>query len=107
MGDVKSYDCIRMEDVTSTFSAVLGNVQSFYENDIKKTRVLLRNVQSADNTLGFPKLWSTNAAMIKLAKSNINKKISFEATCERTIYKTGKLPDILTKWKGISNVRLI
>ena len=106
MSETKSFDCIRLENVTTTFSAIIGNVQTFYENTIPKTKVLLRDVTSIDSSIEFKKVWMSKAAMVKLAKNNLNKKIMFEATCERTIYKASKTPEIFIKWIGISNVRL-
>lgn len=106
MSEVKSFDCIRLEDVTTSFSATLGNVQTFFENDIRKTKVLLRGVTSEDGSIEIENVWLSKAALIKLARTNADKKVMFEATCERTIYKSNKLPEIFVKWRGISNVRL-
>lgn len=101
-------DTLIIGEDTKRFHAVIGNVQTLINDDGESKRVgaLLTNIRDEDNSIQIDKEWFYNKTIVKLAKKNYEKQISFTATCKRMVIKPNGKIKLICIWSGISDIEL-
>ena len=91
---ISSEDSLVVREATETYTATLGNVQDFFNERTEKhyKQVLLRDIKNQTGEVKVGKQWFMSGKLCGLARKNLNKKVSFTASCTTVLLKqNGKL----------------
>lgn len=86
---ISNNDMMVIKEEYGVFTATLGNIRNCINPGNEKTiqQVLLRDIRNESGSIHVEKQWFDNRGMIKLARKNMDKKLTFNGHCKVIVYK--------------------
>ena len=105
---ISSENSLIIREATETYTATLGNVQDFFNERTEKhyKQVLLRGIKNKGGEVYVEKQWFMSGKLCNLAHKNLNKQVSFTATCTTVILKQNEKVTQEFIFLGVKDIEL-